>query len=99
MTADVVLVTGVLGGIGTAIKIALEERGFRVIGLDLAGDDDENYIAFDLATLVDEQVHGELVGEVELRLKSDRLVAIVNNAATKRLRYWKQLKPGELMDS
>ena len=68
MTADVVMVTGVLGGIGTAIKIALEERGFRVIGLDLAGDEDENHIVFDLATLVDEKVHGELVGEVELRL-------------------------------
>lgn len=99
MTADVVMVTGVLGGIGTAIKIALEERGFRVIGLDLAGDEDENHIVFDLATLVDEKVHGELVGEVELRLKSDRLVAVVNNAATQRLGYFEQLKPGDLMDS
>ena len=40
---------------------------------------------FDLATLVDEKVHDELVGEVELRLKSDRLVAVVNSTATQRL--------------
>lgn len=77
----VVLVTGVLGGIGTAIARDCKDRGYIVVGIDnkeTTGSHDfiDHFVQADLSNEADnEKIFNEI------KIKYGKLYAIVNNAA------------------
>lgn len=89
MTGRAVLITGALGGIGTALVDAFVAAGWRVIATDSqAGKPTaaHAFIAADLAVLsADSDALKSFGADVRDHLKGASLSLLVNNAATQRL--------------
>ena len=81
--AKKVLITGVLGGIGSALAIAFREKGFYVYGMDIQPDHKNNYdefIQFDLNQLVaNEAYRKEWI--LFFQKNIPELDVLINNAA------------------
>lgn len=82
-----VLITGVLGGIGSALAHAFREAGYYVYGLDLRGSDDhraDQFIQFDLYQFATSDAY-----RIEWQLKFNVLIpeldVLINNAAVQLL--------------
>ncbi|WP_084644047.1 SDR family NAD(P)-dependent oxidoreductase [Ferrimonas futtsuensis] len=83
-----VILTGVNGGIGSAIAHYLTNQGYKVIGIDISESSDvvDHYISFDLSLLSVSEKNIETLKEQVLKLNSDSdIFALVNNAAIQRL--------------
>ena len=90
----VALVTGSASGLGQAIKLELEKRSCRVIGLGRKKPDgvaDADFIVCDLS----DPAAVETVA-VELAKRTDRLDILVNNAGFGGYATWEELPPEEL---
>ena len=74
-----VLVTGSSGGIGSAICRVFHESGWTVIGVDRRGGSDDAVDQFIEADISDPEAPAEIFNRV--RERTDRLHALVNNAA------------------
>ena len=98
MSASIIL-TGCLGGLGTAINSVLTESGYRVIGIDQDPGTSQDYIAFDLRRLASEDGHNELSKLLEKKLGKDSLLALINNAAVQKLDEFHQFQDSDFMDS
>lgn len=89
MTDKAVLVTGALGGIGSAICARFLAAGWFVVGTDLlpaAPPHVHAYVPTDLRAIArDAQARADLHKAVVAALGTARLHALVNNAATQRL--------------
>jgi len=81
--AKKVLITGVLGGIGSALAIAFRENGFHVYGMDILPDTQNNcnqFIQFDLNQFVlDENYKKEWTEFFQKNIPD--LDVLINNAA------------------
>ena len=87
MNQKKVLITGVLGGIGSALAHAFREAGYYVYGLDLRASEDyhsDQFIQFDLHQFAIDPVY-----RIEWKRKFNVLVpeldVLVNNAAVQLL--------------
>ena len=90
---QVILLTGVLGGIGSAIGELMHERGYLVVGLDRCPPKDgqvpayiDKFIECDIRTLVDDSAEATELGQtildaVAVLAGGAKLTALVNNAA------------------
>lgn len=90
---QVILLTGVLGGIGSAIGELMHERGYLVVGLDRCPPKDgqvptyiDTFIECDIRTLVDDSAEATELGQtildaVAVLAGGAKLTALVNNAA------------------
>src|SRR3569833_2098310 len=78
-----VLITGALGGIGTALVSAFRDAGWRVVATDrLASEIGDCYIAADLERLAhDNRALESFAASVEDACRGAPLTALVNNAA------------------
>lgn len=78
-----VLITGVLGGIGSGLAKGFREKGYTVIGLDIKNQRSEycdSFISFDLQKLcIDETYRKEMGKMFEARVPE--LDVLINNAA------------------
>lgn len=89
-TTRAALVTGIAGGIGTAIGQALREDGWYVIGLDLFAPDNEKacdrFLKGDLARIGSLEEEGlAFASRLAQELEKSPLSLLVNNAAVQRL--------------
>lgn len=75
-----VLITGSSGGIGSAMCSVFHEAGWTVIGVDRRGDDAPAVDEFIEADISDPDAPAAIFDRV--RSRTDRLHALVNNAAT-----------------
>lgn len=76
----VVIITGVLGGIGSAAAKVFNEAGWHVFGIDIRETFDLPYVSdFICADISDAEVPQKIIDEVSF--KKGRLDALVNNAA------------------
>ena len=80
------LITGVCGGIGSALAHAFSEAGYRVIGTDVAPRPDQlrvdHFLSADLAVLADSTAATEeFAGLVRDIVSDGQLAVLVNNAA------------------
>jgi NAD(P)-dependent dehydrogenase (short-subunit alcohol dehydrogenase family) len=80
-----VIVTGISGGIGAALRAAFEHAGDRVIGLDRKRPAARlrDFVNADLEALcVDARARARTLAQLREQLAGARLRALVNNAAT-----------------
>lgn len=82
-----VIITGHLGGLGTALADCFSRAGFRVIGIDRSSNADLPFDqhTIDLATLVEPTVCSRLSRELASLIGSGDLVGLINNAAVQHL--------------
>ncbi len=82
-----VLITGVLGGIGSALAVAFKNEGYYVYGLDIRSDDKFNcdlFLQFDIASFCSDQDYRRKWEEI-FEVKIDTLDVLINNAAVQKL--------------
>jgi NAD(P)-dependent dehydrogenase (short-subunit alcohol dehydrogenase family) len=99
---DAVVVTGVAGGLGSALAAAFADRGVQVVGIDRVAPQDGGgpAVRFDLGRLVrDEAAAGQLGALLAPHLDGRRLVGLVNNAAVQHLGGLDELTAAEVADS
>ena len=89
----IALVTGASGGIGQAIRETLEQRGYEVIGLDLAGGPEaaDRHFDLDLAALAADPASVEsTLARIEEVTRSG-LDLLVNNAAAQVVKSFERI--------
>ena len=94
MTATAVIVTGHLGGLGTALCTLLVSKGYHVVGIDQDEDPSRPYpqIEINLRELISADLSGSAKERIRERVGSTALKALVNNAATQVVKPLDQLE-------
>lgn len=92
-----IVVTGVLGGIGSEIKKVFEENSFKVIGIDKRHGDDSNpfHLHDDIIECSSEEgLEGRLIEKIEQLLDENdlELHGLINNAAIQILKPTEELE-------
>lgn len=100
MTGQVVL-TGHLGGVGEAICDELVDAGYRVIGIDAAGEPSsaQSQIVCDLSSLVHDSGVNYLRDQLKVSSTDDPLVALINNAAVQQIGKIEDISRQSFIDS
>ena len=95
------LVTGALGGIGTALVRVLADAGYRVVATDQLADPGglHSYDQFDMASLMDENLREATLTRLRARIGNGGLKVLVNNAAVQRLNRTEAVTSAELRET
>lgn len=98
---DTVIVTGAVGGIGSAVVRNLRDSKYRVIGIDVADahEPDKDFLKIDLSSLNSTAGLSELSQQLAEMINTDRLVGLINNAALQIVRPFNELTVEHVIDS
>tara|TARA_B100001057_G_scaffold470705_1_gene532287 strand:- start:495 stop:1220 length:726 start_codon:yes stop_codon:yes gene_type:complete len=86
-----IVITGNQGGIGKVLQRHLNDCGYKVIGIDVANESDENDIKFDLNNLHSQNSYDQLKDLLNQKIADSCCVALINNAAVQILGKFENL--------
>jgi NAD(P)-dependent dehydrogenase (short-subunit alcohol dehydrogenase family) len=96
-----VVITGHLGGLGSALASQFIDAGYEVIGIDIDALEHASHaqIVFDLSTLIDTKAVSTMRVDLTKAIGSHPLIALINNAAVQHLGDLESLETGQFLES
>jgi NAD(P)-dependent dehydrogenase (short-subunit alcohol dehydrogenase family) len=96
-----VIITGHVGGLGSALASQFADSGYEVIGIDIDTVEHASYpqIAFDLSTLIDSEAANTMLAILTKAIGSYPLIALINNAAVQHLGSLESLETSQFLES